>query len=164
MHTAKPWANAANRTSFREGTITSVMPGPKYTVQFNDGKQPGEQSSIEPKFIKLHDPAKSAVPDLPVPGTTAATAVSLPQRTQSCATFFAAPVRPRTPSETLAEHLGVSQSEARARLNNIPRLREEFFKARSLNQRDQARDIKKQIRELEEPLFVVGQVCARASG
>ena len=74
-----------------------------------------------------------------------------------------APVRPRTPSETLAEHLGVSQSEARARLNNIPRLREEFFKARSLNQRDQARDIKKQIRELEEPLFVVGQVCARAS-
>ena len=161
MHTVKPWTSAANQT-FREGTVTSVAPGPKLTVQFNDGEQPGEQSGIEPKFIKLHDPARSEGLGLIVPAT-AATAGSPPQHTQPSASFSTAPIRPRTPSETLAEHLGVSQSEARARLNNIPRLRKEFFKARSLKQRNRARDIKKQIRDLEEPLFVVGQVCARAS-
>ena len=153
--------SAANQT-FREGTITSVAPGPKCTVQFNDGEQPAEESDIELKFIKLHDPARSAGPNSPVPAA-AATAVIPPQHTQPSTSLSAAPVRPRTTSETLAEHLGVSQSEARARLNTIPRLREEFLKARSLKQRDRARDLKKQIRDLEEPLFVVGEVCARAS-
>ena len=164
MHTIKPWTSAANQT-FREGTIASVAPGPKLTVQFNDGEQPGEQSDIDLKFIKLHDPARSAGPDLPVPAAAAAadTVISPAQHTQPSASLSAAPVRPRTRSETLAEHLAVSQSEARARLNDIPRLREEFFKARSLKQRNQERGIKKQIRELEEPLFIVGQVCARAS-
>ena len=61
VHTVKPWANPAYRTSFREGTITSVAPGPKLTVQYNDGKQPAEQSQINPKFVKALIPISRSI-------------------------------------------------------------------------------------------------------